>query len=149
MLHYEIIWENLICLVQKGPHIHFNIIWLFSLGIHNFIVANVISLFLKKEILRHMAIHTGKKPDPCTKCGKAFSQKVNLKYHMTIHCIKFFSWGKKKKNLWIFTLGRYHFIVANVISPFHKNLDTIEPIWKFIVRKCHTNAVSLYGFWDK
>ena len=61
-----------------------------SLGIHNFIVANVISLFLKKEILIHMAIHTGKKPDPCTKCGKAFSQKVILKYHMTIHCDKFF-----------------------------------------------------------
>ena len=61
------------------------------LGINNFIIANVISLFLKKEILTHMAIHTGKKPDPCTKCGKAFSQKVILKYHMTIHCDKFFS----------------------------------------------------------
>ena len=43
-----------------------------------------------QETLIHMAIHTGKKPDPCTKCGKAFSQKVILKYHMTIHCDKFF-----------------------------------------------------------
>ena len=61
-----------------------------------FIVENVIGLFLKKEILRHIAIYTGKKPDPCTKCGKAFSQKVHLKHHMTIHCDKFFL---EKKNM--------------------------------------------------
>ena len=72
------------------------------MGIRNFIVANVISPYLKKEILRHMAIHTGKKPDPCTECGKAFSQKVHLKYHMTIHCDKFFLEKKTtyKYSLW-------------------------------------------------
>ena len=103
MLHYKVTYlrESHIC--PEGAHTHFNGICLFTLGIHNVIVANVINLFLKKEILRHMAIHTGEKSDPCTKCENSQNVHQYVKIALLIWPWSFLkSQSQKFTNLWDF-----------------------------------------------
>ncbi|XP_017162844.1 zinc finger protein 568-like [Poecilia reticulata] len=41
----------------------------------------------KRNLTRHMGIHTDEKPFSCVNCGKSFRHKVNLTEHMMIHTV--------------------------------------------------------------
>lgn len=49
------------------------------------------SFLRKRELDRHIAIHTGMKPFKCTNCDKRFGRKDKLVRHMRIHENKIFN----------------------------------------------------------
>ena len=70
----------------------------------------------KKDLAKHMIIHTGEKPFVCSVCNKAFNVKSNLNKHQIVHLNK----NRQKNQETVYYANSTSFFNNSYPFPNHK-----------------------------